>query len=169
MNLKKGKFRLSRAITRKFVCSVSIDQSMLSKRFFFTLCEYQIYLSLDVITVFESNTTSSTGAEIELDLAIYGMSWVNVGLATLGLAGNALAYVTASRLSNQTTGTGLMKYLAVTDSLASTTTAVQSAMFGWFQWSNVVNNDYTCMVMRFLAISFRNSGYSNIDLTKVPV
>ena len=112
-----------------------------------------------MITVFENTTTSSTEGELELDLAIYSMSWVNVGLGTLSLAGNALAYVTASRLRNQTTGTGLMKYLAVTDSLASTTTAVQSAMFGWFQWNDVVNNDYTCMVMRFLAISFRQSGY----------
>ena len=115
-------------------------------------------MSLDVINVFDSNTTLLPEADVDLDLAISGMSWVNVGLATLSLAGNALAFVTASRLRNQTTGTGLMKYLAVTDSLASTTTAVQSAMFGWFQWSNVVNNDYTCMVMRSLGISFRNAG-----------
>ena len=115
-------------------------------------------MASDVINVLENNATSFPETPVDLDLAIYGMSGVNVGLAALGLAGNALAYVTACRLRNQSSGTGLMKYLAVTDSLSSTTTAVHSAMFGWFQWSDLVNNDYTCMVTRFLGVSFRNAG-----------
>lgn len=90
------------------------------------------------------------------------MSWVNVGLASFGLACNSLAYVTASRLKHQTSGTGLMKNLAVTDSLASTTIGVQSATFGWFQWSNLVNNDYTCMVMRSLGVWARTSATFNL-------
>ena len=117
-------------------------------------------MSSEVCSVSEKNSPLVPEGEPQLDLAIYGMSWVNVGMTSLGLAGNALAYATASHLRQQTSVTGLMKFLAVTDSLAITTTAVQSSTFGLFQWSN---NDYACITMSFFGLWFRTSGEHKIQ------
>ena len=85
-----------------------------------------------------------------LALAIKSLRWVSLTSATVGIAGNVLTYLTASRLGTVTSGTAFMKCLSCLDSLAAFTCGIMPSGFAMLGQKFLTLNNYTCKFGRFL-------------------
>ena len=79
----------------------------------------------------------------------------------IGFVGNILCYLTAARFKNQTSGTGFMKNLAVTEAFAAPLVPVQNLLIKGLNQLPGINSDFVCKIVRFVATATINSGLQN--------
>ena len=96
-----------------------------------------------------------------LGLATEIIQKASLVMGLIGFVGNILCYLTAARFKNQTSGTGFMKNLAVTEAFAAPLVPVQNFLIKGLNQLPGINSDFVCKIVRFVATATVNSGLQN--------
>ena len=106
-----------------------------------------------------SNYSTAAEPNLDLELAADCIRWLSATVGALGVVANTLTYLTAARLKMQTSGTVLMKCLALADSVMVFMLNAQSLGLDKAAETPLVDNDFVCNVGRFALASVVHSGW----------